>query len=252
MNLDHLSYSSISSYLSCAAAWKFKYVDKITTPTSPELAFGSAFHSTVEQHLQGEGDLLPLWQKNWSVQLEKQQINFGSDTVESFANEGIRLFTNPDILNGILSIKPGKDEVGYQIERQVILRVPNVSIPIVGYIDVITQDGVPGDLKTSGKSWSPEKAYSETQPLFYLAALNQAGVKIDWHFKHYVFVKTKTPQFQIHEHIHKPTEVMWLFQMIQNVWKGIESGVYPQNPTSWKCSPNYCEFWAYCRGKYEA
>jgi hypothetical protein len=41
--LDHLSYSSISSYLGCGQNWKFHYKDEIKTPTSPELVFGSAF-----------------------------------------------------------------------------------------------------------------------------------------------------------------------------------------------------------------
>ena len=74
---------------------------------------------------------------------------------------------------------------------------------MVGYIDVITADGIPGDFKTSARTWTVDKALNETQPLFYLAALNQIGVReVNLRFRHYVFVKTKTPQFQVIEHSH--------------------------------------------------
>ena len=38
-------------------------------------------------------------------------------------------------------------------------------------------------------------------------------------------------------------------RQIQKVWKGIEAGVFPENPSTWKCNPRYCEYWPICRGK---
>lgn len=249
--IEHLSYSSISTYLSCGWYWKMKYIDKKPTTTSPELVFGSAFHNTVENFLLPQNteqqSLLTLWQQKWTEQIGKDEINWGIEhTPESYFNEGVRMLGNKDIQEGIAVIK------AKEIECKVELRVPAVPVPIVGYIDVITQDGVPGDFKTSKASWSNDKALGEMQPLFYLAALNQAGVSVPgWTFRHYIFVKTKTPQFQMIEHVHKPSQLMWLFNMIQSVWKGIEAEIFPMNPTGWKCSPNYCEYWGDCRGKYE-
>lgn len=252
--IDHLSYSSISSYLYCSRSWAFKYVDQVKTPTSPELVFGSAFHGTVEQYLRESSpvnnDMLNMWAENWAKQTEGQEIDWGTDTPESFYNEGIRLLSNKDIQDGINKIVPGTDDKGPKIERYVELRVPGVPIPIIGYIDIITSDGVPNDFKTSKSSWSMDKAMSETQPLFYLAALNQAGIQTPgWKFRHYVFVKTKTPQFQAIDHVHNPGQLMWLFEMIRRVWKAIEGEHYPMNPTGWMCSPNYCNYWNLCRGK---
>jgi hypothetical protein len=250
--IDHLSYSSISSYLYCGRSWAFKYLDQIKTPTSPELVFGSAFHGTIENYLTpGQKQSIPdLWMQNWNKQIESQVVDFGTDTPETFCNEGIRILSHPAIQQGILSIKPGTDEAGVKIERKVELHVPGVPIPIVGYIDIITDDGTPCDFKTSKTSWTVDKALNETQPLFYLAALNQAGIPIPgWRFRHFIFVKTKTPQFQAIEHVHNPGQLFWLFEMIKRVWKAIESEHFPMNPTGWKCSPNYCEYWGLCRGK---
>jgi len=132
------------------------------------------------------------------------------------------------------------------------LRVPGVPVPVIGYIDLILDDGTPADLKTSKMSWSEAKAADSLQGLFYLAALNQAGVPINWKFKHIIFVKTKEPKVQILENEHKPGELFFLSEIIKRVWDSIESGQFPINPTSWKCSETYCDFYANCRGKYYA
>lgn len=245
--IEHLSYSSISAYLSCSASWKFKYLDNIPTKGAPELAFGSAFHSTIEQAIKSghQLDMVAAFQENWHKQLESSsEIIWDMDTPESYFNTGIKMLTNPDIQAGIQAIKSSK------IETRVELHVPGVPLPVVGYIDVITDDGVPGDFKTSSKSWSSEKAIGELQPIFYLAALNQAGIQVPGgHFVHYIFVKTKTPQFQRIEHVHQPKEMFWLFGMIRKVWEAIDKECFPPNPTSWKCSYNWCDYWTICRGK---
>lgn len=251
--LDHLSYSSIIFYLMCGAGWKFHYLDKVPVPTSPERVFGGAIHNTVEQFIGNDhqGDITAHWAEHWAAAIKDQQVDWGMDTPEFHQNEGSRILGHADIQRGILSIKAGKDDQGPIIERRVELAVPGVPIPIVGYIDIITADGVPGDFKTSSKSWSGDKAESELQPLFYLAALNQAGHTVkDWRFRHFVMVKTKTPQFQVLEHTHNPGQLMFLFKLIREVWQAISAGVYPPNPGGWKCSPTYCEYWSMCRGKH--
>ena len=251
--LDHLSYSSISSYLLCARAWKFHYLEKIETPTSPELVFGSAFHGAVETHIKkGGSELMGAWLESWNTNVEGKQIAWGADTPESFFNQGVKMLSDPKVQYELSCLKPAIENEKPMIETRVTLKVPGVPIPLIGYIDIITQDNVPGDFKTSARSWTSDKAASETQSLFYLAALNQMGRPTPgWEFRHYIFVKTKTPQVQVLPHTHKASEMFWLFGMIQNVWKGIEAGVFPENPTGWKCNPAMCDFWNLCRGKYD-
>jgi putative RecB family exonuclease len=252
IELDHLSYSSINSWLSCGANWKYHYLDKLPTKPSSALVFGSAFHATLEYFVahNHQGDLVSIWREKWGEQLEKEKItDFDGASPETFQNDGIRMFSNQDVVKGILSIEASANKLDEPaIETKVELRVPGVPLPIIGYIDIITADG-PGDFKTSGRAWSVDQAAKEMQPIFYMAALNQMGVRVD-NFTHYVFVKTKTPQFQKIVTSHKQSEMFWLFKLIQSVWKGIEAGVYPQNPGSWKCDPTYCEYFSLCRGKF--
>lgn len=249
--IEHLSYSSITAYLDCPENWRRKYIEKEPVQSSPTLAFGSAFHGTIEQLIADPaGDVLSMWGEAWNKAVEGQQIFWGTDTPEGICNDGIKMFSSPVVLDAIKQIRPMVDAQGPRIERRVELRVPGVPVPVIGYIDIQLADGTPADFKTAARSWTDDKANGSMQSLFYLAALNQAGEKINWKFQHIVFVKTKEPKVQFLEHSHKPSELFFLFELIARVWQGIEKEVYPLNPTGWKCNSQYCDFWDKCRGRY--
>lgn len=250
IELDHLSYSSITSFLDCPENWKRRYIDKQPTVSSPALVFGSAFHGAVERAVATGADVTSVWGEEWAAATQNKAIFWGTETPEGTFNEGVRLFNAPVVREAIASIKPMIDERGPRIERKVEYRVPGVPIPVIGYIDIILEDGTPADFKTSARAWSDDKAESSLQSLFYLAALNQAGEKINWRFKHIVFVKTKEAKVQFIDHSHTPGELFFLGELVRRVWDAINTGVYPMNPTGWKCGPTYCDFYADCRGKY--
>ena len=255
--LEHLSYSSISLYLLCPRAWKFRYVEKVAVSTSPALVFGSAFHETIEEYIakQATGDLdtglSEIWERNWRAKLESEpDIDWGTESPDILAKDGKRILQTKEIVETLDELARNFDEKS-SLEKFVSLRVPGVPVPVVGYIDIITADGIPGDFKTAARAWGADKAQNETQSLFYLAALNQEGDdRHGWRFRHYVFTKTAKPRVQVLEHRHTAEEVFWLFENIASVWRGIEAGVFPCRPGTWKCSPKYCEFWTMCRGKY--
>lgn len=264
-DLDHLSYSSISSYLMCPRAWQYHYIDKVKTPRSAALVFGSVFHDVIEDHVRQSTihaaraetglSLTEKWQTWWDVATaEGNEIDWGKDTAESLADQGVRILGDPAIAAQIDAIEPLINSDGQpMIEQKVTLQVPGIPIPIIGYIDLITNDGVPCDFKTSSRSWTQEQAEGETQPLFYLAAMNQAGMvpagAQSLTFRHLVFTKTKTPKLEVFETQRRVSDLFWLFGLIEQVWRGIEAEVFPPNPGTWKCSPCFCEHWTLCRGR---
>lgn len=245
--IEHLSYSSITLYLDCPEAWRRKYVAQEPTRKTSALAFGSAFHGTVERMIQKRSY---DWTTIWSEEFGKafQDVTWeDEETPEWHYNEGVRLLNHEDVKTAIQSIQPKSPE---HIEKKVELRVPGVPVPVIGYIDIILADGTPADFKTSARSWTQDQANNSLQTLFYLAAMNQMGFEVNWRFKHFVFVKTKTPQVQVLEHSHTPGELFFLFEMIKRVWEGISKEFFPLNPTTWRCSEKYCDFYANCRGRY--
>lgn len=249
--LDHLSYSSINTYLLCGRAWRRRYIDKEQTPTSSALVLGSAFHNAIEAAVQG-ADLESQFQQSWLWQLERNpDVDWGQDTQSSVKATGERMVKSKSVQDLLGRLRENFDGDPEKIEKRVELRVPGVPVPIIGYIDLITKDGVPGDFKTAARMWRDGKADEELQPLFYLAALNQAGIEVPgWMFRHYVFTKTTRPEAKVFEVQHKPSEIFGLFEIIKAAWRGIEAGVYLLNTSTWKCSPKYCEFWSTCRAKY--
>ncbi len=262
--LDHLSYSSVSAYLECGKWWEFKYIKKIPIIPNANLIFGSIWHGTVEKFIANpDSSLFNLYEESWKQTLEKnKEINWGGDTPEAVYNQGMKWVTVQDLVsntetylnmtNFLRTIRPGKDENGkYLIERELYFKVPGVEIPIECHIDIITEDGIPSDFKTSSKSWSQTKAEDEIQPLFYLIALNQAKIPVpDFQFRHFVFIKTKTPKVQVFQIKRTPGQMFTTMITIRSVWESINKGIFNENPGSWKCNSKYCDFWRNCRGKY--
>lgn len=256
--IEYLSYSSINLFLTCSEAWRRKYVAKEPQSSTPSLLFGTAIHNTLEQRIASrhselpvEDDLYRLWGDNWNAAVEREpNCEWGADTPEQHYNEGLRLLANPELKQMVDRLTPLRDDQGLFIERKIELRIPGVPVPIIGYIDLVTNDGIPGDFKTSAQQWTQEKAKDELQPLFYLAALNQMGRTVPGlRFRHYVITKAKQPKVQVIESQHTWDAIFWLYGLVQQVWRAIEAEVYTVNPHAWMCGPKFCQAWSKCRGR---
>ena len=249
--IDHLSYSSISTYLLCPRSWRYHYLEKVETPVSPALVFGSAFHDALEGYVRDkETPLAHHWCGAWKAQTEGRDVSWDKEPTD-YEDLGTAMFSKPDTVQLIDAIQPLMAGDYPMIEERVELNIPGVPVPVIGYIDVIEADGIPADFKTSARSWSQSRADDELQPTFYLAALNQLGFEMnpDLKFRYYVFVKNlKKPVVQLWETRRTAGELFWLFGLVKEVWQGIERHIFPPNPTTWKCSPKWCEYWDRCRG----
>ena len=255
--IKYLSYSSINLYLTCGEAWKRRYLLKERTSTSPALVFGSAFHGTVEaaienrmEGLDGDTTHRQIWDAQWQL-ATNQEVDWSAEKPEALYNDGLRLVQSEPVQKLIGRIEPLRDDQGLFMERKITLNVPGVPVPVIGYIDVVTKDGIPGDFKTSARKWSKDKVAAELQPLFYLAGMSQMGMKVpDFRFRHYVITKTKEPVVQTLSTKHSAKELFWLYDVIQRVWNGIVGEIYQfAQPGSWKCAEKYCEFWSTCKGQ---
>jgi len=250
-NIDHLSFSSVSSYLLCGYSWYLHYVQKVEVPTAPALVFGSAWHTLTEEYLKTGAPLGELWPAAWEAQLEREpEVDWSQDTPESLAATGMRMINSQAVRDLLSSVRENFNPETCCIERRVELRVPGVPIPVIGYIDVITKDGTPGDFKTAARMWSEDKPAAEMQPLVYLAALNQVGEHSHaWRFRHYVMTKTAKPTARMFETQYSVSDVLGtLFPTISGVWQAIQAEAFPKVTTGWKCSPKWCEYWGMCRG----
>lgn len=259
---EHLSYSSLAAYNACARAWRFKYIDRVQVPTAANLAFGSAFHNTIEHYLSDRYsgqhvDLPALWHESWAHQQE-QEIAWNGNSADDLAAQGENMVTAKIEVNGAkftnlasfldsldLAIDPHSDTL--RMEERVTLNVPGLDVPVIGYVDMIDVHGIPCDFKTAARAWDPAKADTELQPTFYLAALNQAGHPIN-KFRYYVFTKGKTPKVQVLETTRTASDMFWLLGALAETWRAIEAMVFPPTGVgSWKCAPDMCDYWKLCK-----
>jgi len=285
INLEHLSYSSVDLFIMCARAWRFRYVDKVVTLKSPNLIFGSAVHEAVEVYIRllaTDPSMPPLpihelWPDVWAHQLELKGDKTAWDKPpEEYEKLGLAMLSKEVTVTGggperkmdnasafLNGVKPMMDTGVFLVpfepmgepvlEQYVEFTVPGVPIPIVGYIDIITDDGIPADFKSAGRAWKTDKAHDSLQPAFYLAALNQTGYQgsPDFKFRYYIFTKSmRAPKIQIIETKRTVGQLFWLADTIREVWEAIQTGKFPPTgPGHWLCSERYCDYWSLCRGK---
>lgn len=240
--INHLSYSSISKYLKCGKQWKFRYIDGLQEESSEALQFGSAWHAMIKYELQEENkNLLDSW---YAVCEEWNGVKLPSPMPEELIQLGEKMLTSPKITKTIQGLKINLES----LEMETELHIPGVTVPIVGFIDMIDLDGTPVDIKTASRKWTQEQVDTDLQATFYLAALEQAGlIQLPAKFRFIVFTKTKHPDVQILETTRTHADVFALYGFVNEVWQAIQREVFiPADPSNWWCSHKYCGFWDVC------
>src|SRR5271157_5958593 len=105
--IDHLSSSQINLYIQCGLKYRFLYIDKLPKPfKSSGLAFGSAFHSTLDwyhqQKMKGNGitleKLYKIFEVDWFSQRVETDIHYKEGEqemkLEILAKELLGLYFN--------------------------------------------------------------------------------------------------------------------------------------------------------------
>ena len=250
--VTHLSHSSIKLYQTCGRKFKFHYIDRVPSPKAAALAFGIAFHEVAERclraHVAGvDHDPPALFAGAWAS-ASADVDDWAGKEPDDYLAEGERMFEHPAVLMGLYAIRPRIGADGRpMLEERAQLIVPGLP-PIVGRVDVVEDDGAIGDLKTASRSWTPQQAMAEVQPLIYCAAMHQAGhLEPPYRFRHRVFVKTREPKTQVIETTRTQEEIDWLIAGMVETHRAIEGGHFPPNPLSCYAYGRPCEFWSLCR-----
>lgn len=262
MPVERLSYSSINTYLLCHKSWEFRYILKPRVPVAVALPFGTAIHKAVQTYIAARAEghevkpLVDLWPDCWQGALneKRNRDNIKWDRPFDYYNDlGASMLSAPDVVAAIEGIEPMvtlAPEESAIIEKRIEFHVPGVPVPVVGYIDMLAKDSVPVDFKTASRKWSKGKEHTEMQVDFYLLGLNQEFYSVpDLRFRYYIFTKTKSPTCQILETSRTWGQLLWTMKLIREAWEAISARAFSPNPTTWKCSARFCEYWDLCRGK---
>ncbi len=253
-NREHWSYSALNQFLNiCSLQFAFDRIYKLEKAFTPlSLAFGSAFHRTLEWlHLTRKEGKLPetkaareRFHDFWLRQVREDKgicFDQGKDA-DACAEQG------GDLIEAfLLAIDPAETVIAVNRAFAVPLidaRGNVLEKPMIGEIDcVVLADGracEPGnvtlvDWKTSARRWSRDQAEKSLQPTVYLYAWRQLHAASPV-MRFDVVVKNKKPVVEQHETIRSPDRFHRMVELVKRVESMIAAEHFLPNETGMYCS----------------
>lgn len=257
MSLDYLSYSRINRFILCPRSYYYHYIKKVARPLPSWLFLGSCAHETIGHNFEqkiGSGKDLPLEevQSFFSDRWDTQDLEAGrpkySDSAQS--TEIDWKGEDPGLLKdvGIEVISRYHAQMAPKVQPVAVeLEFPNAKvcgIPLVGRVDLIDNKATVIDLKTAKRKPGKSRVKQNLQPTFYAVGM---GGAISFRF-HYMIKKAQTEVIEI-EADRTEEDIRFLEEeFLPPIVESIEKGIFVPNVTSWKCNPQYCEFFDICQG----
>ena len=260
LELDHLSYSSIRTYMDCGLCYKFQKIDKRKPDFQPDsMLFGIAMHKVMadfnRERAKGQFVDLETMQKwftgHWQDLVSRQEnISYSNgQDYYSCLSQGHQL-----LQTFMEHFDPHQYRVLY-VEEPFSIQLEGMPCPVVGYIDLIEEDEsgtvVITEYKTAGKAYSRDQIDQNQQlTLYQLAAryngLNKENIlqKID------CLIRTKTPKFEQYYTSRDEMDIQRLKKKIQAVAQAIQAEIFLPNDGSWKCKN--CQFATHCEEWFKA
>lgn len=246
--ITHLSYSQISTYLTCPLRYKFHYVDLIPPAfTTAALVFGSSLHQAAAAYYDSRlvGDplrpdqMLDVYRDSW---LAAEGIKyFNGDREESLLEKARQLV-------GVFHENVSPDTLILGVEEFFEFQIEGVP-PFQGYIDLIEQDQngrvTVADLKTASKKLTDSSVHSNLQLTAYSLGAEALGFEPDsLTMRLDVITKTKNPELTRHETTRTQQERDRFVKLVRKVWAAIEHhAFYPKE--DWQCAQ--CAWADHCR-----
>jgi hypothetical protein len=188
----HLSASSIGLASKCPEQWRRKHLLKEEDVASTALVIGNAFHETVRRNFETkmkEGVDLPeaevtevfldCWNTHVAKQLERGGIDWGTSNPSEAALKALQI-SKQYIAEVAPRIMPLAVEQRFNAKL-----IPGLPVPILGFIDLVTE-GMVVDYKTSSRAIKSMKADWMIQGRIYQMV---TGKDFGWH----VITKAKEP-----------------------------------------------------------
>jgi len=123
-----------------------------------------------------------------------------------------------------------------------------LKLPLVGIVDVLTEDHWMPDLKTADKAKPAGEADKSLQLTFYSGLVANHVGKWPDKISLEILVNNKEPKLQSLETVRGPEHWKNLMLRVQLMIAQIQTGLFPPcDPGAWICSPRWCGYWDSCR-----
>ena len=242
----HLSYSQINTYRTCPMRYYFRYIKGLKIPPPWAIPLGKSVHQGIgynlKQKIQTRQDL-PLPQV-----LDAYDFAFESQTQGEVDWQDKKRGMVKDMGVGLVGVHHRDCSPLVQpiaVEDKVKIPFENVDYCFLAYLDLIDENSIIIDLKTSQKSPNKAKAVTSDQLTAYALAYRvkygkaEKGMRLDY------LVNTKTPKYQPLPARRTSQEIDAFLEIVSRVQEGIEKEVfYPCSEDNWVCNPRSCGYYS--------
>ncbi len=229
-----ISATKIDTYMTCPLKYRFRYVDQIEPDQmSPNLAFGSTFHRAAKfihrKRMDGvhltRDQMERAFKLDWTA-AQTVPIKWNGKQPEELEQQGL------DMLRVYLD---AMEDVGTPIAVEAEVRVPLVNlatgekmpdVELFGYIDRITRDHEPVELKTSGRSWSQMMADQSLQMTLYCYAMALQNERDEVSGRFEVIVKNKKPKFQCLDTVRDVRHFDQMYRTVERVLEAVDAEIF--------------------------
>ncbi len=194
------------------------------------MTLGKSIHSTLEenyrQKIKTKQDLpIEQWTDFFSDNWEKgaSETSFEKDEKPGvIKDEGVKLIKTYHEL-----IAPKIQPVS--VEKEFLINVYGLKYPLLGYIDLVDDDGYIIDHKVAKRSWPKNQEHKDLQLTAYSLAYKRLKGKCEKGLRYDVMVRTKEPKIQ--QLLTKRTneDIKRFKKLLSYVNHSIETGIFYPN-----------------------
>jgi len=259
--VNRLSYSMIRLYLECPRAYHYRYILGLPIVQRGRLVAGKVYHLGVayafKRKLAGAlatpTELFDIMSDTWEAQLAERLVydELGEPKVEAkridWEEDDPGKLKDTVLKLAALYLRkmvPKIEPIAVEQKLEGVI----ATVPFVGYPDLqvrnLTGIGVI-DHKFAKRCLSQADADKDIQPSAYAALLGQPI----WAAFHQA-LDMKRPQINEVTTERGIDDIDWFGHLVEQVWRGIRSGIFPPNPLTWKCGAD-CSYNVECRVLHE-
>ena len=246
---ESFSVSKLKCYLRCPAVYYYRYLLGLHPPPTSNMMLGTAIHGAIEQNYRKKketrkdlpvSDVQELFSANFNY-LKGQVLWEPGEVPGKIKDEGVKLL---ELYMTELAPKIMPDLV----EEVFQVKFENCSYIFKGIIDLVTEENLLIDHKTSGRSPIPEAVHKDLQCTAYSLGLRYKTKRIEKGIAFDYIVRGKTPKLVRVETSRTQADIDHFLQLLGQVMTSIEQGFFYPNSTGQFCSAKMCQFWSECAG----
>lgn len=245
--IDHLSHSSVATFLRCPRQWAYSYLEGLRRPPGVALIKGSALDKAATFNLEQKrvtkrdlaiDDVLEVAEDAFRKDVDRNggqsEVQWDGTNFARALDSAIKL-TSTHMKHHAPLIQPR--EVQLELHRE----LPD-GRDFVGFVDFVEEDGTLSDVKSGSRRMAAGDADTDPQPSAYGYL---AGEPVAFKFYRSIDTGSKLTH-EIVETGRDQRAIDWYEQKVLDVSAAINTGVFPPNDSGWHCTKRFCGYFEIC------